>query len=97
MVSELLKLSDQSTSNFPFFLLIFVQGPDVIPIPGTTSIPHLDQNLAARDVKLTADDLAEVDRVFGRDQAAVVGTRYAHMAMTFEGNPKADGPAAAAH
>ncbi|GAX79831.1 hypothetical protein CEUSTIGMA_g7271.t1 [Chlamydomonas eustigma] len=66
---------------------LHAQGPDVIPIPGTTSIKHLDENLAARDIKLNADDLKEIDRIFSPEQ--VVGTRYAHMAMTFVGNPKA--------
>lgn len=40
-----------------------LQGPDVIPIPGTTSIAHLDENLAARSIALTAEDLAEIDKV----------------------------------
>jgi diketogulonate reductase-like aldo/keto reductase len=73
-------------SSCHVFLLLISQGPDVIPIPGTTSIKHLDENLAARDIKLTADDLKEIDRIFRPEQ--VVGTRYGHMAMTFVGNPK---------
>lgn len=60
------------------------QGPDVIPLPGTTSIKHLDENLAARSIKLTQEEVAEINKIFKVD--AAVGTRYAHMNMTFHGN-----------
>jgi aryl-alcohol dehydrogenase-like predicted oxidoreductase len=33
-------------------------GPHVLLIPGTTSIAHLEENLAAADLALDADDLA---------------------------------------
>ena len=74
---------------------LHAQGDDVIPIPGTTKIAHLDANLAARAIKLSAAELASIDEVFGVSGAAV-GDRYAHMAMTFHGNPKA-GAAPASH
>jgi pyridoxine 4-dehydrogenase len=40
-------------------------------IPGTTSVEHLEKNLAAIDIELNADDLAELDAVeqVGRRQA----------------------------
>ncbi|MEA2159828.1 MAG: pyridoxine 4-dehydrogenase [Solirubrobacteraceae bacterium] len=40
-------------------------------IPGTTSVAHLEENLAAADVELDADDLAELDAVeqIGRPMA----------------------------
>lgn len=62
------------------------QGPDVIPIPGTTSIEHLDANLAARSIVLTTEELAEIDTIF--DKRAEFGERYAHMHLTYHGNPK---------
>ena len=31
-----------------------------MPIPGTTKLHRLEENLAAADVALTADDLAEI-------------------------------------
>ena len=37
------------------------QAPNVIPIPGTTSPEHLVENAAARDVRLSAEDLAALD------------------------------------
>jgi aryl-alcohol dehydrogenase-like predicted oxidoreductase len=47
-------------------------GVPVVPIPGTKRIKWLEQNVAAVDLELTADDLAELDSL--GDQ--VVGTRY---------------------
>ncbi len=35
--------------------------PNTLLIPGTSSVAHLEENLAAADVELTADDLAELD------------------------------------
>lgn len=32
------------------------QGPDIIPIPGTRTIKHLEQNLGAIDVTISADE-----------------------------------------
>ena len=44
----------------------------VVPIPGTKRVTWLEQNVAAFDVQLTADDMAVLDRL--ADQ--VVGARY---------------------
>jgi aryl-alcohol dehydrogenase-like predicted oxidoreductase len=35
-----------------------------VPIPGGTKIEHLDDNLSAADVQLTAEDLREIDEAF---------------------------------
>ncbi|MER6911299.1 aldo/keto reductase [Streptomyces sp. NPDC000594] len=37
------------------------RSPVVLPIPGTASLPHLEENIAAADLRLTGDDLAELD------------------------------------
>ncbi|WP_255454700.1 aldo/keto reductase [Nakamurella alba] len=37
------------------------QGAQVIPIPGTKRLKYLEENLAAADLVLSADDLAELD------------------------------------
>ncbi|WP_263352576.1 aldo/keto reductase [Acidicapsa acidisoli] len=50
------------------------QGEDVFPIPGTTKVHRLKENIDAVKVTLTADDLAEIDRCFPPD--AATGTRY---------------------
>jgi len=50
------------------------QGEDVVPIPGTKRRRYLEQNVAALDVALTADDL------HGLEEAGVAhGERYADM------------------
>ena len=40
---------------------LLAQAPQVIPIPGTKRLSRLEENAAASDVVLTADDLAELD------------------------------------
>jgi aryl-alcohol dehydrogenase-like predicted oxidoreductase len=40
---------------------VLAQGDDVIPIPGTTKIPHLESNAAAASVTLTDEDLSVLD------------------------------------
>ena len=47
-------------------------GIPIVPIPGTKRIKWLEQNVAALDVVLTDDDLAELDPL----GAQVVGARY---------------------
>lgn len=37
---------------------LLAQGPHVVPIPGTTSVEHLEENVAARNLALSAEDLA---------------------------------------
>jgi aryl-alcohol dehydrogenase-like predicted oxidoreductase len=43
---------------------LLAQKPWIVPIPGGTKVEHLDDNLAAADVELTAADLREIDQVF---------------------------------
>jgi len=33
----------------------------MVPIPGTSSVEHLEENLGAADVELTDDELAELE------------------------------------
>ncbi len=47
------------------------QGEQVIPIPGTKKLRYLEENAAAADLRLSAEDLAELDRL---PEAA--GSRY---------------------
>jgi aryl-alcohol dehydrogenase-like predicted oxidoreductase len=47
------------------------QGEHVVPIPGTKKLRYLEENAAAANLRLTADDLAELAAV-----PAPVGTRY---------------------
>jgi aryl-alcohol dehydrogenase-like predicted oxidoreductase len=49
-------------------------GVFIVPIPGAKSRKHLQENVCAADIALTAEDLAEIDRVV--PPGAVSGTRY---------------------
>jgi len=53
------------------------QGEDVAPIPGTRRIAYLEENVAALDVVLGADELREIDAV--APVGAAAGERYADM------------------
>jgi len=53
---------------------VLAQGDDVVPIPGTRRIRHLDENLAASDITLTPEDLASLEELF--PQGAAAGERY---------------------
>jgi aryl-alcohol dehydrogenase-like predicted oxidoreductase len=37
---------------------LLARSPNVLPIPGTSSIAHFDENLAAAAIELTSEDLA---------------------------------------
>ncbi|KAL6293623.1 hypothetical protein ACE6H2_001765 [Prunus campanulata] len=50
------------------------QGNDVCPIPGTTKIENFNQNIGALSVKLTPEELAELESFASAD--AVKGDRY---------------------
>ena len=50
-------------------------GTFIVPIPGAKSRKHLDENVRAADIVLTADDLVEVDDIV--PPGAAFGTRYA--------------------
>lgn len=58
---------------------VLAQGDDVVPIPGTRRRRNLEENVAALDVELSADDLARIDEVAPRGAAA--GTRYPEAMM----------------
>jgi len=51
---------------------LLAQKPWIVPIPGTTKVHRLEENLAAADLELTPDDLREIER--GLPQAR--GARY---------------------
>ncbi|KAH7856511.1 hypothetical protein Vadar_002290 [Vaccinium darrowii] len=50
------------------------QGNDVCPIPGTTKVENFNQNIGALSVKLTPEDMAELESIASAD--AVKGDRY---------------------
>ncbi|CAL5337068.1 unnamed protein product [Camellia sinensis] len=56
-------------------------GNDVVPIPGTTKIANLNQNIGALSVKLTPEEMAELESYASAD--VVKGERHAVMSMTW--------------
>jgi aryl-alcohol dehydrogenase-like predicted oxidoreductase len=56
---------------------VLAQGDDIVPIPGTTKVKNLEENVAAADIELTEDDLRRLDEVAPKGAAA--GDRYADM------------------
>jgi aryl-alcohol dehydrogenase-like predicted oxidoreductase len=54
--------------------LAWVLTKDVVPIPGTRHISHLEANWAANDLTLSAGDIAELEAAFTR--GSTVGDRY---------------------
>jgi aryl-alcohol dehydrogenase-like predicted oxidoreductase len=53
---------------------LLAQRPWIVPIPGTTKLHRLEENLGGVDVVLMADDLARIEQALSGIQ--VVGGRY---------------------
>ncbi len=53
---------------------VLAQKPWIVPIPGTTKLHRLEENIGAADIQLTTEDLHEIDRGFER--ITVHGARY---------------------
>ena len=53
---------------------LLAQGPHVVPIPGTTQIAHLEENVAAAELALDADLVARLGALI--NQRTVHGHRY---------------------
>jgi aryl-alcohol dehydrogenase-like predicted oxidoreductase len=53
---------------------VLARGNEIVPIPGTKRRKYLEENLKAFDVRLTPEDLREIDRIAPRGAAA--GPRY---------------------
>ncbi len=53
---------------------LLAQKPWIVPIPGTTKLPRLDENLGALAVELTPDDLGEIASAAAK--ITVHGARY---------------------
>jgi aryl-alcohol dehydrogenase-like predicted oxidoreductase len=56
---------------------LMAQGNDIIPIPSNKTRKHLEENIAAIEIRLSKDDLARLDSIFAPGVAA--GTRSKDM------------------
>ena len=53
---------------------VLARGPHVVPIPGTKRVARLEENAGAEALRLSADDVVELERAFAPE--AVAGARY---------------------
>lgn len=58
---------------------VLAKGEDIIPIPGTKRVNYLEQNAGAVNVKLSIDDVEELDGI--GDPKLIAGDRYPEAAM----------------
>src|SRR4051794_29678343 len=58
---------------------LLAQKPWIVPIPGTTKLHRLEENIGAAAITLSADDLKEIDDAVSR--IAVQGARYSEQAQ----------------
>lgn len=58
---------------------LLAKGDDIVPIPGSKRVRYLEENVAAMDIKLTAEDIREIEAELPTSQVA--GDRYAEAGM----------------
>ncbi len=74
IVLEKLAVLKKTTSAQLALAWLLAQKPWIVPIPGTTKLHRLEENLGAAEVQLTAADLKEIDIAASR--ITVEGARY---------------------
>lgn len=76
LIDAMKRIADarQSTPAQIALAWLLAQKPWIVPIPGTTKLHRLDENLAAAGVSLGADDLLEIGSVLAN--ITVQGNRY---------------------
>ena len=62
---------------------LLAQKPWIVPIPGTTKLNRLDENIGAASVELTPDDLREIDTAASK--ITVQGARYPEWLLQMSG------------
>jgi aryl-alcohol dehydrogenase-like predicted oxidoreductase len=79
LVERVREIADEKGVTASQLALAWVlhQGKDIVPIPGTTRVRHLEDNVAAVEIRLSEDDLRRIDEAAPKGVAA--GDRYADM------------------
>jgi len=62
---------------------LLAQKPWIVPIPGTTKLHRLEENIGAAAVELTSDDLREIDDAVSK--ITVQGARYSEHLLRLVG------------
>src|SRR5207237_10767059 len=76
LVNVLGKFAEQKRATPAQIALAWLraQKPWIVPIPGTTKLHRLEENIAAADIELTPDDLRQIDAATSK--IPVQGARY---------------------
>ncbi len=77
-ITQMASLKGCTTSQLAL-AWVMAQGNHIFPIPGTKRIPFLEENAGALTVRLTAEELEEIDRIAPKGAAA--GLRYPESMM----------------
>jgi aryl-alcohol dehydrogenase-like predicted oxidoreductase len=75
-VKKIGSLKKASASQIALAWLLH-QGNDIVPIPGTTKVKHLEENAKATDIPLNSEDLSTISRILS--EIRVSGDRYGEM------------------
>ncbi len=73
LLRELAKRKD-ATPGQAALAWLFAQKPWIVPIPGTTKLSRLEENIGAVSVKLTAEDLRQIESSVSK--VKIQGARY---------------------
>ena len=73
LLSDIAKRKQATPAQIALAWLL-AQKPWIVPIPGTTKLARLDENLGAAGIELTAEDLREIDSATAK--IAIQGDRY---------------------
>jgi len=76
LVDLVLKIAEQKQATSAQIALawLLAQKPWIVPIPGTTKLSRLEENIGAVSVELSSDDLREMDSAASRIK--IEGARY---------------------
>lgn len=77
LLNELQKIAEAKKCTLAQLSLAWIlhQGDNIVPIPGTHRIGHLEENAAATQIILTSNDLSGLDKLFPQKGAAA-GARH---------------------
>ena len=76
LVDLLKKVAEQKNATAGQIALVWLlaQKPWIVPIPGTTKLNRLEENIGAAEITLTSEELSEINSALGKIK--VVGERY---------------------
>jgi aryl-alcohol dehydrogenase-like predicted oxidoreductase len=76
LIDLLRKIADSKKATIAQIAIAWVlaQKPWIVPIPGTTKLHHLEENIGSIDIELTAEDLREIESALAH--ITIQGARY---------------------